>query len=558
MKHFIQTTIFLLLIVGLALSTNAQRKTVDLRITQRYDNGTVVIVDTTFVITKESQVEDLLDYFESQAPEVSHSPRYRPIPQVSSAPKVFNRRTVNPSSDERLILGLYPDESFRGEGIRVRSIIGGTAAEGAGLKAGDIITHVDGWEVQNTDGLRKLLNHFEMGEAVVIEYERRGETYSGMGRLTERIPDIENRSSNQRYYVTPREPREPRNVRTPSANSTREKRVLLGVYPQSLTRSKAESLDFPDDRGVYLSGVVSNSGAAEAGLRKGDIITRIDGQWVDNTTDLRNVLRQYDPGEYIDISFWRNGRKQSAEVRLKAKNGSSSRNLFSNESGQNTREKRVLLGVYPQTLSKSKAIDLDFPGDRGVYISGIVSNSGAAEAGLRKGDIITRIDGQWVDNTDDLHNVLKEYEPGEHVELSIWRDGRRKTLTSTLRAKNGSVGRSNITSIFTPNGGTQIIIPRRNEDHRDRATSGRAYLGVYLTSSRRGGATITGTVRNGAAEDAGLRKGDRIIYINRSDIDDESELVSVLRKHRPGDRVTIGYVRNGNERETSVRLRQKR
>lgn len=589
MKHVAQLTIVLLLLIGFANTTTAQRKTVELRITQNYNNGSVVVVDTTFVITRDSEIDELLEYLEERAPEVSSNPRYRPLarPQYSPAPtpQRLDRYQRDASrNDDGLILGFYPDNSFSGHGIKVRSIISGTAAEGAGLKSGDVITHVDGWEVDNTSELRKLLNHFKMGEAIVIEYERRGETYSGMGRLTERQPEVRNSNSN-RFYVAPREPREAREPRVARAPGTinKEKRVMLGVYPENISQSRADRLDFPDTRGVYISGVTSNGAAQEGGIRKGDIITKIDDEWIDNTTDLHNVLKAYDPGDYAEVSFWRDGRRRTAEVRLKPKGGSNV--------AVTTNEKRVMLGVYPENISRSRAENLDFPDTRGVYISGVTSGGGAQEAGVRKGDIITRIDGEWVDNTTELRRVLSQYDPGERVSLSIWRDGRRRTIESVLRDKNGKLPsyfnrdsrtRSGTTRIvipdnndrnqriiIAPDNSQRIVIPRDRDDfdrdYRDRddlfdnRDSDRAYLGVYLNTdrNRRGGVSITGLVNDGAAEDAGLRKGDRIVYIDRYDIDDYDELVSTLRKYRPGDRVEIGYIRDGRERETSVRLRRK-
>ena len=599
MKHVAQLTIVLLLLIGFANTTSAQRKTVELRITQNYNNGSVVVVDTTFLITRDSEIDELLEYLEERAPEVSTNQRYRPLarPQRAPAPQRLDRyERQTTTKDDGLILGFYPDDAFSGNGIKVRSIISGTAAEGAGLRNGDVITHVDGWEVDNTSELRKLLNHFKMGEAIVIEYERRGQTYSGMGRLTESQPEVQTQTNSPRFYVAPepREPRiavaprEPRTARVPrTANNSGEKRVMLGVYPENVSSSRASKLDFPDTRGVYISGVTSNGAAEQGGIRKGDIVTRIDDEWVDNTTDLHNVLKAYDPGDYAEISFWRDGRKRTAEVRLKPKGGTSS------SSNITTNKKRVMLGVYPENISRSRAENLDFPDTRGVYISGVTSGGGAQEAGVRKGDIITRIDGEWIDNTTDLRRVLSEYAPGERVSLSVWRDGRRRTIESVLRDNNGKLpsssstyfnrdSRSNTTRIvipddndrnqriiISPDNGQRIFIPRDRDDFdrdrddrlddRDDRNSGRPYLGVYLNTSRNrgGGVAITGLVNNGAAEDAGLRKGDVIMYVDRYDIDDYDELVSTLKKFHPGDRVEIGYTRDGRKRETSVRLRRK-
>ncbi|RMG25323.1 MAG: PDZ domain-containing protein, partial [Bacteroidetes bacterium] len=83
-------------------------------------------------------------------------------------------------------------------------------------------------------------------------------------------------------------------------------------------------------------------------------------------------------------------------------------------------------------------------------------------------------------------------------------------------------------------------------------------LGVYLSSSYRGGAYISGVVSDAAAEDAGLRRGDVIISLNGYEINDDDDLKAVLSRLTPGQRVEVVYTRRGEERTTSVRLGRKR
>lgn len=437
MNHFAKAITFSFFLSSLCVPLCAQLKTAELTIKQTYDNGSVILLDTTFLITNDDQIEQLLEFFESQSPDVqqAYTLRRKGTGQATAPSYGFSGSNGEVSAsveDVRLILGFYPDGNYRGRGIRVRSIIAGTAAEGAGLERGDIITHVDGWEVANLNELRKLLHHFQMGEAVVIEYERDGRAYSGMGRLTSEDPDVQGSRSNQRYSLRPAAPAPPAPPAPPAAPSppfdySREKRVMLGVYPENLTRSRADRVDYPDTRGVYIEGLVSDGAAAFAGLRKGDIITRIDGYWIDNTDDLHNELKRYDPGDRVEVNIWRDGRSRTLVVQLKGKDGSYGPRTGRFDDDRPTyvegRSNRIV--IRPDNpRSDGKAYMGVYLGSsrNGAYLSGIVSGRPAERAGLRKGDIIIYMDGYEIDDNDDLRRVLQRSSPGDRLEIVFKRD----------------------------------------------------------------------------------------------------------------------------------------
>ena len=59
-----------------------------------------------------------------------------------------------------------------------------------------------------------------------------------------------------------------------------------------------------------------DSPADEAGLREGDVITAVDGQAVDEDHPLDRRIRRYDPGDRVEITYWREGREHTVRVRL--------------------------------------------------------------------------------------------------------------------------------------------------------------------------------------------------------------------------------------------------
>lgn len=92
--------------------------------------------------------------------------------------------------------------------------------------------------------------------------------------------------------------------------------AYLGVQVESLTEQLAQQFDLATDSGAAVVTVETDSPAADAGLEQGDIITSIDDEPVSDVPDLLTVLRRYDPGDTVRVSFFRNGEPTTIEIDL--------------------------------------------------------------------------------------------------------------------------------------------------------------------------------------------------------------------------------------------------
>jgi serine protease DegQ len=90
----------------------------------------------------------------------------------------------------------------------------------------------------------------------------------------------------------------------------------LGIQPDQVTREVAAQLGLDQARGVVVLSVVGGGPAAQAGLRPGDVIVRLDDANVDTVEDLFGELRQRRPGSQVRLTFVRDGREQQATVTL--------------------------------------------------------------------------------------------------------------------------------------------------------------------------------------------------------------------------------------------------
>ena len=94
------------------------------------------------------------------------------------------------------------------------------------------------------------------------------------------------------------------------------------------------------------------------------------------------------------------------------------------------------LGVQTTDLSPEDANRFDLPVDSGALVEKVLPGRAAADAGVRKGDIITALGGARVESYGDLLGALRDYEPGDTVTLTVFRDGNETKLEVTLGKKS--------------------------------------------------------------------------------------------------------------------------
>jgi serine protease Do len=90
------------------------------------------------------------------------------------------------------------------------------------------------------------------------------------------------------------------------------------------------------------------------------------------------------------------------------------------------------LGIYPTDLSPEDAERFGLPVDSGAIVERVQPGSGAARAGVRRGDIIVKLDDTPVESSGDLLGILRDYRPGDTVQLTVFRGGEERTLDVTL------------------------------------------------------------------------------------------------------------------------------
>lgn len=178
-------------------------------------------------------------------------------------------------------------------------------------------------------------------------------------------------------------------------------RAMLGVsyraIDEEFVEQMGEELGIKKAGGLYVNEVVEGSAASEAGLRKGDIITAIDGVKTDDASTLIEKIAQRRPGDKVTISYDRNGSDKKVEVVLKNRVGKSE------PITRETADVAAALGGKFSDVSKQACQKLEIRG--GVQVTSIKRDGLLGRSGVREGFVITFINDRPVLSVADLQRM---------------------------------------------------------------------------------------------------------------------------------------------------------
>ena len=173
-------------------------------------------------------------------------------------------------------------------------------------------------------------------------------------------------------------------------------RGYLGISYQpteNLSEEALKELGIPANvDGVYVADVSPDGGAYAAGIRKGDIITKVNEQVVTSGIQMTAQTVSYRPGDRVPITYRRGGKEYTVDVVLKKKTDVTTVNIGSR------------LGGELVTLEKAKARELGIAG--GVVVRSISEGGLLGRTRMQPGFIITSVNGQAVSSVEQLNTLL--------------------------------------------------------------------------------------------------------------------------------------------------------
>tara|TARA_R110002072_G_scaffold51389_1_gene137881 strand:- start:71221 stop:72606 length:1386 start_codon:yes stop_codon:yes gene_type:complete len=197
-------------------------------------------------------------------------------------------------------------------------------------------------------------------------------------------------------------------------------RGWLGVLIQRVDRDLAESFGLDRATGALITQVLADSPAEKGGLKEGDIILKFNGKDIDLSSDLPHIVGRTKAESTVDVEIVRNGKPQTLAVMIgllpdrEERIGRVNGTPLENRWGINVED-------VPSQLRDQLSID------QGVVVSRVAPGP-AQEAGMRRGDVVTNIDGDKIRDSNAFVAKLRDLPANVPVPVRVVRNGRPEFL----------------------------------------------------------------------------------------------------------------------------------
>ncbi len=187
--------------------------------------------------------------------------------------------------------------------------------------------------------------------------------------------------------------------------------VWLGLDFQDLDPRLAAAMDLPQDlRGVLVNRVLADSPARRADLRRGDVVTRLDGRPIESARSFYETLEISVTGQDLQIRFWRAGRLQTVRVKLE----------------------ELPLRQAARFVNEMLGMELRPRKGGGYTVRSVREGSGSARIGIARGDLVLAINGTTLASDDSLRRSVLSLRGRSHALVVVQREGARYHLTISL------------------------------------------------------------------------------------------------------------------------------
>ena len=207
-------------------------------------------------------------------------------------------------------------------------------------------------------------------------------------------------------------------------------RGWLGVSIQDVDRNLAESFGLDRPRGALIAQVGRDSPAERAGLQSGDVIVAFDDEPIETSADLPHIVGLIAPGSRVEALLIREGDEQRVTVEVGVL---SSDQVARVDAGVSVDGRVQLLGMSVAEAEANTLADLGL--SSGVLIEAVQLDSPAAEAGIRDGDILTRLGSRPISRVSDVTAAADDLVPGGSVPARLIRG--RSPLFIGIRIPDG-------------------------------------------------------------------------------------------------------------------------
>jgi serine protease Do len=208
---------------------------------------------------------------------------------------------------------------------------------------------------------------------------------------------------------------------------------------------------------------------------------------------------------------------------------------------------RIGIAMSATPITKDLAESLGLATAKGALIDTVEKDSPADKAGMQSQDIIVKVGGKQIESNIDVVRSISNTAPGTKVVMSVWRKGGLKEITVTVGEVPGetrvarAADKKDEKQAGTPNRLGLVVVEMNADERKAQKTD----IGVLVSTS------------DGAAERAGLRKGDVILGVNNADVKSTSQFNDIVAKLDSKKAVALLVKREDQTRFVTMRIDSK-
>jgi len=198
-------------------------------------------------------------------------------------------------------------------------------------------------------------------------------------------------------------------------------RGYLGVYPQQITDELKESMRLASTDGVLLGEILPGTPADKAGLKDGDVIVEYNGRKITDAESFRLMVADTPVGTEVPLKVIREGKTMTVRARVAE--------MPEDLVAQPPQEVKQELGLKVANISSDDAKELGVAEKEGVVVIEVEPGSPGDEAGIKRGDVITKIDLKPVKSVAEYLRLTKSLKSGKAYAFQIKQGGRSRFVS---------------------------------------------------------------------------------------------------------------------------------
>ncbi|WP_437919182.1 Do family serine endopeptidase [Sphingobacterium sp. LRF_L2] len=179
-------------------------------------------------------------------------------------------------------------------------------------------------------------------------------------------------------------------------------RGYVGVNFVEVNEAVRKQYKIDDVNGLYVADLVKDGAAASAGIQKGDVITKVEGNKIYSSSDLQERVARLSPGDKIKLTYKREGKEKDVTITLKAQD--------TKKAGEDAESSKSATEIFNKLGASftpaSDAQKKKFGVNSGVVITQVHRGGMFEYFGMEKGLVITKVNGKPVNNVDDVESAL--------------------------------------------------------------------------------------------------------------------------------------------------------